>query len=105
MLVCHDRCSLLFAKIQLSVVGRLPGAAPCAQGRLMADVVECINKLTAAGKITAKVAEEALEFYKRSKAEYSREMGAAIATSSRTRRPAAKAKCRQNEWSFRFSFF
>ena len=45
----------------------------------MADVAECIAKLSAAGRITGKVADEALEFYKRSKAEYSREMGPASA--------------------------
>jgi hypothetical protein len=45
----------------------------------MADVADCIAKLSAAGRITGKVADEALEFYKRSKAEYSREMGPASA--------------------------
>jgi hypothetical protein len=37
----------------------------------MANVTECIDKLVAGGQITRKVADEALEFYKRSRAEYS----------------------------------
>jgi hypothetical protein len=45
----------------------------------MADVAECINKLATAGQITRKIADEALEFFNRSKAEYSREMGPASA--------------------------
>jgi hypothetical protein len=43
----------------------------------MADVAECIAKLSAAGRITGKVADEALEFYKRSRAEYSTQLRSA----------------------------
>jgi hypothetical protein len=43
----------------------------------MAHVAECIAKLSAAGRITGKVADEALEFYKRSKAEYSKQLRSA----------------------------
>jgi hypothetical protein len=42
-----------------------------AEGGIMADVAECIAKLSQAGKITGKIADEALEFFQHSKAEYS----------------------------------
>jgi len=48
----------------------------------MADVAECIDKLATGGQITRKIADEALEFFRRSKAEYSREMGPASAGES-----------------------
>jgi hypothetical protein len=35
----------------------------------MADVAECIAKLSAAGKISGKIADEAPEFFQRSEAE------------------------------------
>jgi hypothetical protein len=37
----------------------------------MANVTECIDKLVAAGQISRKVADEALDFFQRSKAEFS----------------------------------
>ena len=43
----------------------------------MADVAECITKLRTAGKISGKIADEALEFFNRSKAEYSKQLGSA----------------------------
>jgi hypothetical protein len=48
----------------------------------MAHVAECIAKLSAAGRITGKVADEALEFYKRSKAEYSNSYAAPVKAES-----------------------
>ena len=45
----------------------------------MADVAECIQKLQVAGKISGKIADEALEFYKRSRAEFSKDVGPASA--------------------------
>jgi hypothetical protein len=48
----------------------------------MAHVAECIAKLSAAGRITGKVADEALEFYERSKAEYSNSYAAPVKAES-----------------------
>jgi hypothetical protein len=48
----------------------------------MADVAECIDKLVVAKQITRRIADEALEFFNRSKAEYSREMEPANAGES-----------------------
>jgi hypothetical protein len=45
----------------------------------MANVTECIEKLVVAGQITRKIADEALETFKRSKAEYSYARGPASA--------------------------
>src|SRR5271167_1281960 len=45
----------------------------------MATVEECITKLVAAGQITRAIADEALETFKRSKAEYSSVAGPASA--------------------------
>jgi hypothetical protein len=45
----------------------------------MADVAECITKLRTAGKISGKIADEALEFYKSSRAQYSRHLSPASA--------------------------
>jgi hypothetical protein len=45
----------------------------------MATVEECIIKLVASGQVTRKIADEALETFKRSKAEYSYERGPASA--------------------------
>jgi hypothetical protein len=65
----------------------------------MADVAQCIEKLAAAGTITRAVADEAKEFFLRSKAEYSRELGpasadaaAALETAKRMRDRAAKSQ-------------
>ena len=48
----------------------------------MADVAECIAKLRTAGKISGKIADEALEFYKSSRAQYSRQIGPASASAA-----------------------
>lgn len=63
----------------------------------MADVAECIAKLVTAGRISRAIGDEALEFFKRSKAEYSRELGpasadaaAALETAKQMRDRAAK---------------
>jgi len=45
----------------------------------MANVVECIEKLATSGQISRKIADEALDFFKRSKAEYATQMGPASA--------------------------
>jgi hypothetical protein len=45
----------------------------------MPDVAECITKLRTAGKISGKIADEALEFYKSSRAQYSRHLSPASA--------------------------
>src|ERR1017187_10745648 len=58
----------------------------------MADVSECIDKLVATGQIGRKVADEALEFFKRSKAEYSREMGPASADAAAALEAAKKLR-------------
>jgi hypothetical protein len=44
----------------------------------MADVLECIDKLVAVGKISRAIGDEAREFFRSSKAEYSRELRPAI---------------------------
>jgi hypothetical protein len=43
----------------------------------MADVAACIEKLATAGQISRKIADEALEFFNRSKAEYSTQLRSA----------------------------
>jgi hypothetical protein len=43
----------------------------------MADVTECIERLVTAKQITRKVADEALEFFNRSKVEYSTQLHSA----------------------------
>ena len=48
----------------------------------MANVVECIERMVVAKTITRKIADEALEFFNRSKAEYSREIGPASANAA-----------------------
>jgi hypothetical protein len=53
----------------------------------MADVAQCIEKLATGGQITRKVADEALEFFRRGKAEYSREKGPASVNAAAARRP------------------
>jgi hypothetical protein len=65
----------------------------------MADVSECIEKLVVAKQITRKVADEALEFFKRSKAEYSREMGPASADAAAALEAAKKLRdtAKQNQ--------
>jgi hypothetical protein len=51
---------------------------------MMADVGVCIDKLIATGQITEAIGDEAREMIRRSKAEYSRDLGAAC--------PAAAAR-------------
>jgi hypothetical protein len=65
----------------------------------MADVLECITKLANAGQITRAVADEAAEFFKRSKAEWSREMGPASADAAAALETAKKMrdKAAQNQ--------
>ena len=46
-------------------------------GAVMADVAGCIDKLVGGGQITRKVADKALEFFNRSKAEYSTQLHSA----------------------------
>jgi hypothetical protein len=50
---------------------------PAGEGGVMANVIECIDKLVAAKSILRKVADEALEFFNRSKAEYSTQLHSA----------------------------
>ena len=45
----------------------------------MADVQECIGKLVNAGAISREIGEQALDMFRRSKAEYSKTMGPASA--------------------------
>jgi hypothetical protein len=45
----------------------------------MADVADCIAKLVATGKISKAIGDEAAEFFRRSKAEYSKDLGPASA--------------------------
>lgn len=56
----------------------------------MADVTECIEKLVVGGQIGRRVADEALEFFKRSRAEYSRETGPASADAAAALETAKK---------------
>ncbi len=56
----------------------------------MASVVECIEKLAATKMVTRAVADEALEFYKRRKAEWSREMSPASADAAAALETAKK---------------
>lgn len=63
----------------------------------MADVVECIEKLVVAGKITRAIGDEAREFYTRSKAEWSREMGPASADAAAALETAKKLRDRAAE--------
>ncbi len=58
----------------------------------MADVVECINKLVATGQISRAIGDEAREFFKRSKAEYSRELGPASADAAAALEAAKKLR-------------
>jgi len=44
---------------------------------MMPDVGECIDKLIATGQITKAIGDEAREMFRRSKAEYSRDLGPA----------------------------
>lgn len=63
----------------------------------MADVSDCLQKLVAAGQVSRKIADEALEFFKRSKAEYSREMGPASADAAAALEAAKKMRDRAAE--------
>jgi hypothetical protein len=64
-------------------VGEGSGQSGKAQGaRAGGSTAQCIDKLVTGGQITRKVADEALEFFRRSKAEYSREMGPASANAA-----------------------
>jgi hypothetical protein len=47
------------------------------RGTVMADISDCITKLVAAGQITRAIGDEALEMFKRSKAEYPARLGPA----------------------------
>src|ERR1035437_7755824 len=58
----------------------------------MADVVECINKLVATEKISRAIGDEAREFFRRSKAEYSRDMGPASADAAAALEAAKKLR-------------
>lgn len=58
------------------------------------DVSECITKLVATGAITRAIGDEALEFFKRSRAEYSREMGPASADAAAALEAAKKLRDR-----------
>jgi len=58
----------------------------------MASVVDCILKLEAAGTISRAVAAEAREFFQRSKAEWSREMGPASADAAAALETAKKLR-------------
>lgn len=60
----------------------------------MADVSECIEKLVVAGKVSRGIADEALEFFKRSKAEFSRETGPASADAAAALETAKKMRDR-----------
>ena len=56
----------------------------------MADVASCIEKLVVGGQVTRRVADEALEFFRRSKAEYAREIGPASADAAAALETAKK---------------
>lgn len=58
----------------------------------MADVLECIAKLEVAGTITRAIGDEAREFFKRSKAEWSRETGPASADAAAALETAKKMR-------------
>lgn len=58
----------------------------------MADVTECINKLVTVGKISRAVGNEALEMFKRSKAEYSKDLGPASADAAAALEAAKKLR-------------
>jgi hypothetical protein len=60
----------------------------------MADVQECIAKLVATSQITKAVADEALEMFRRSKAEYSRDLGPASADAAAALEAAKKLRDR-----------
>jgi hypothetical protein len=65
----------------------------------MADVKDCIDKLAVAGKISRKVADEALDFYKRSQAKYAQELGPASADAAAALETAKKMRdtAKQNQ--------
>ena len=56
----------------------------------MATVAECIEKMVAAGQVGRQVADEALEFFRRSKAEFSMETGPASADAAAALETAKK---------------
>ena len=62
-------------------------------GRLM-DVQDCIAKLVATSQITKALGDEALEMFRRSKAEYSRELGPASADAAAALEAAKKLRDR-----------
>lgn len=63
----------------------------------MANVAECIEKLVATNSISRTIADEALAFFKRSKAEYAREMGPASADAAAALEAAKKLRARAAE--------
>jgi hypothetical protein len=63
----------------------------------MADVQECIVKMVATGTISKAVADEALEMFRRSKAEYSRDLGPASADAAAALEAAKKLRDRAAE--------
>jgi len=58
----------------------------------MADVLECINKLAIGGQISRAIADEAKEFFRRSRAEYSKETGPASADAAAALETAKKMR-------------
>jgi len=58
----------------------------------MADVAECIEKLVATKTVSRAIADEALEFFRRSKAEYSRQTGPASADAAAALETAKKMR-------------
>ena len=58
----------------------------------MADVSECIGKLVSTGAITRAVADQALDMFTRSKAEYTKQMGPASADAAAALEAAKKLR-------------
>lgn len=58
----------------------------------MADVAECITKLVAAGQISKAIGDEAMEFFRRSRAEYSADLGPASADAAAALEAARKLR-------------
>src|SRR6266403_845387 len=63
----------------------------------MANVTECIEKLVAAGQVSRAIADEALETFKRSKAEYLSIRGPAISDAAAAQYAAAKMSAKAIE--------
>lgn len=58
----------------------------------MADISQCLEKLVATGGVSRAIADEALEFFKRSKAEFSKDMGPASADAAAALEAAKKLR-------------